>query len=68
MVTDAIARAVEARGGRSRGTVLHSDRGGEFTAHLTARACFRHGLRRSMGATEMLGQQPGGVVLVDVQT
>ncbi|ONI88296.1 integrase [Actinosynnema sp. ALI-1.44] len=51
MVTDAIARAVEARGGRSRGTVLHSDRGGEFTAHLTARACFRHGLRRSMGAT-----------------
>ena len=51
MVTEAIARAVEARGGRSRGTVLHSDRGGEFTADLTARACFRHGLRRSMGAT-----------------
>ncbi|MFI5590025.1 transposase [Amycolatopsis sp. NPDC051758] len=23
----------------------------EFTAHLTARACFGHGLRRSMGAT-----------------
>ncbi|MGW4523378.1 IS3 family transposase [Amycolatopsis sp. NPDC004378] len=51
MVTDAIDAAVAARGGRCRGTILHSDRGGEFTAHLTAQACFRHGLRRSMGAT-----------------
>ena len=51
MVTDAIDAAVAVRGGGCRGTVLHSDRGGEFTAHLTAQACFRHGLRRSMGAT-----------------
>ncbi|WP_043716826.1 IS3 family transposase [Kutzneria sp. 744] len=51
MVTDAIDAAVAARSGRCHGTVLHSDRGGEFTAHLTAQACFRHGLRRSMGAT-----------------
>ncbi|WIY03580.1 IS3 family transposase [Amycolatopsis mongoliensis] len=51
MVTDAIHDAVAARGGECRGTVLHSDRGGEFTAHLTAQACFRHGLRRSMGET-----------------
>jgi transposase InsO family protein len=51
MVTDAIDDAVAARGGRCRGTVLHSDRGGEYTAHLTARACFGHGLRRSMGET-----------------
>ncbi len=51
MVTDAIDAAVAARGVGCRGTVLHSDRGGEFTAHLTAQACFRHGLRRSMGAT-----------------
>ena len=51
MVTDAIDAAVAARGGGCRGTVLHSDRGGEYTAHLTAQACFRHGLRRSMGAT-----------------
>jgi putative transposase len=51
MVTDAIARAVAARGGGCGGTILHSDRGGEFTAHLTATACSRHGLRRSMGAT-----------------
>jgi putative transposase len=51
MVTAAIDAAVAGRGGRCRGTILHSDRGGEYTAHLTAKACFRHGLRRSMGAT-----------------
>ena len=51
MVTTAIEAAVTARGGGCRGTVLHSDRGGEYTANLTAQACFRHGLRRSMGAT-----------------
>ena len=51
MVTGAIDAAVAARSGRCRGTILHSDRGGEYTAHLTAKACFRHGLRRSMGAT-----------------
>jgi transposase InsO family protein len=51
MVTTAIEAAVAARGGECRGTVLHSDRGGEYTANLTAQACFRHGLRRSMGAT-----------------
>ena len=33
------------------GTILHSDRGGEFTAHLMAKACFGHGPRRSKGAT-----------------
>ena len=43
MVTEAIDAAVAGRGGRCGGTVLHSDRGGEFTAHLTARACFRTG-------------------------
>ena len=42
---------MSARGGRCRGTVLHSDRGGEYTANLTAQACVRHGLLRSMGAT-----------------
>ena len=51
MVTAAVDRAVAVRGGRCRGTILHSDRGGEYTAHLTAKACFGHGLRRSMGAT-----------------
>lgn len=51
MVTAAIDHAVATRGGRVEGTILHSDRGGEFTAGLTALACSRHGLRRSMGAT-----------------
>jgi len=50
-VAEAIGAAVAGRSGRCRGTILHSDRGGEYTAHLTAQACFRHGLRRSMGAT-----------------
>jgi hypothetical protein len=43
MVTEAIEQAVAGRGGRCRGTILHSDRGGEYTTHLTAEACFRHG-------------------------
>jgi transposase InsO family protein len=51
MVTTAIDAAVAVRGGRCAGTILHSDRGGEVTAHLTARACRRHELQRSMGAT-----------------
>jgi putative transposase len=36
MVTTAIEAAVAARGGNCRGTVLRSDRGGEYTANLTA--------------------------------
>lgn len=51
MVTAAIDQAVATRGGLCDGTILHSDRGGEYTAHLTAVACGRYGLRRSMGAT-----------------
>ncbi|MFS8105137.1 hypothetical protein LFM09_49400 [Lentzea alba] len=56
MVAAAIEAAVAACGGECRGTVLHSDRGGEaeYTANLTAQACFRHGLRRSMGAARDL--------------
>ncbi len=49
MVTDAIDAAVAARRGRCRGTILHSDRGGEYTAHLTAKACFRHARRSRSG-------------------
>lgn len=51
LVTEAIARAVLTRGGRCEGTVLHSDRGGEFTAGATEKACRAYGLRRSMGDT-----------------
>ena len=51
MVCQAIDAAVACRGGSVAGTVLHSDRGGEFTAALTAQACARHDLKRSMGET-----------------
>ncbi|WUI93264.1 IS3 family transposase [Nocardia puris] len=51
VVETAIEQAVAVRAGEVRGTILHSDRGGEFTAGLTVRTCARHGLRRSMGAT-----------------
>lgn len=51
MVCQAIDAAVVCRGGGVAGTVLHSDRGGEFTAALTMRACGRHDLKRSMGET-----------------
>ncbi|WP_084978625.1 IS3 family transposase [Nocardia seriolae] len=51
VVETAIEQAVAVRGGRVDGTILHSDRGGEFTAALTVKACARHRLRRSMGAT-----------------
>jgi transposase InsO family protein len=54
MVGQAIDAAVTCRTSAGRdvaGTVLHSDRGGEFTGSLTVQACDRHGLRRSMGDT-----------------
>ena len=51
MVCQAIDAAVACRGGGVAGTVLHSDRGGEFTAALTANACASHKLERSMGDT-----------------
>jgi putative transposase len=51
MVREAIDAAVAGRGRGIAGTVLHSDRGGEFTAALTATACAEHGLKRSMGDT-----------------
>jgi len=51
VVEAAIEQAVAVRGGEVGATILHSDRGGEFTAGLTAKACARHGLRRSMGET-----------------
>ena len=54
MVEQAIDAAVACRtsaGHDVTGTVLHSDRGGEFTGSLTVQACRRHGLQRSMGDT-----------------
>jgi len=51
LVTLAVQRAVFVRGGRATGVILHSDRGGQYTAHDQALACAVNGLRRSMGAT-----------------
>ena len=54
MVEQAIEAAVAGRTRQGRavaGTVLHSDRGGEFTGSSTVKACRRHGLKRSMGDT-----------------
>lgn len=51
MVTEAIDAAVATRAGPCQGTILHSDRGGEYTGRVTVQACIRHKLRRSMGAT-----------------
>jgi transposase InsO family protein len=55
MVREAIDAAVAGRGRGVAGTVLHSDRGGEFTAALTATACAEYGLKRSRGDTGLLG-------------
>ena len=41
------------------GTILHSDRGSQYTAHDMAKACSRHGLRRSMGATGICWDNAG---------
>ncbi|PKW18719.1 IS3 family transposase [Saccharopolyspora spinosa] len=51
MVCQAIDAAVACRGRSVVGTVLHSDRGGEFTAILTEKACAAHRLKRSRGET-----------------
>jgi putative transposase len=59
LVTTAVDRAVFTRGGRCRDTILHSDRGTQYTAHDMAAACSRHGLRRSMGATGICWDNAG---------
>ncbi|ADU00681.1 IS3 family transposase [Mycolicibacterium gilvum] len=59
LVTDALARAVAARGGRVSGTIMHSDRGTQYTAAAMAAACADAGLRRSMGATGICWDNSG---------
>lgn len=51
LVTATLERAVAARGGDAAGTIMHSDRGVQYTASAMEQACGRHGLRRSMGRT-----------------
>ena len=59
LVTAAVAQAVFTRGGRCRGTILHSDRGSQYTAHDLAAAAAEHGLRRSMGETGICWDNAG---------
>jgi len=44
-----LAMAVAVRGGQVAGVVLHTDRGGEYTAGLFRAACARLGIAQSMG-------------------
>ena len=63
MRTELVERAVDAavatRGYQLRDTVLHSDRGSQFTSHDMASACTRHGLLRSMGETGVCWDNAG---------
>lgn len=59
LVTDALARAVAVRDREVAGTIMHSDRGTQFTAHAMAQACADAGLRRSMGATGICWDNSG---------
>lgn len=59
LVTDALEQAVRARGGQCVGTIMHSDRGSQYTATVFERACERFGLRRSMGATGICWDNAG---------
>lgn len=59
LVTEALAQAVAARGGHVSGTIMHSDRGTQYTAQAMATACVDAGLRRSMGATGICWDNSG---------
>jgi putative transposase len=59
LVTDALAQAVAVRDGHVVGTILHSDRGTQYTARAMAQACVDAGLRRSMGATGICWDNSG---------
>lgn len=47
----ALCMAVAVRGGDVAGVVFHSDRGGEYTGDLFAKACAAAGITQSMGRT-----------------
>lgn len=59
LVEAAVDAAVFTRGGSVAGTILHSDRGSQYTSHDMAAACSKYRLRRSMGATGICWDNAG---------
>lgn len=51
LVVEALAMAVQTRGGRSSGVVFHADRGSQYTSREVTDFAAAHGLRCSVGAT-----------------
>ncbi len=47
------------RGGDVAGTIMHSDRGSQYTAEIMRQACERYGLLRSMGETGICWDNAG---------
>ena len=59
LVLEALDRAVAERGGDVAGTIMHSDRGSQYTAEIMRQACERYGLLRSMGETGICWDNAG---------
>lgn len=59
LVLEALDMAVAERGGDVAGTIMHLDRGSQYTAEIMKQACERYGLRRSMGATGICWDNAG---------
>lgn len=59
LVIEALDMAVVARGGDVAGTIMHSDRGTQYTAEIMKQACERYGLLRSMDATGICWDNAG---------
>ena len=59
LVIEALDMAVVARGGDVAGTIMHSDRGTQYTSEIMKQACERYGLQRSMGATGICWDNAG---------
>ena len=51
LVTEALAMAVAARGGKTSGVIFHADRGCQYTSREVTDFAAAHGLRCSVGAT-----------------
>ncbi|WP_161965489.1 IS3 family transposase [Rhodococcus sp. P1Y] len=59
LVLEALDMGVAGRGGDVAGTIMHSDRGSQYTAEIIKEACERYGLRRSMGETGICWDNAG---------